>query len=77
LRFFEQFGYERLGVSCRLENNVCQMDGIERAPQGFVIVKGGGVPAISVIGYNRTVSWGELLERLKRITHDNVKPIVK
>lgn len=77
LRFFEQFGYARLGLSCRLENNICEMDGIERAPQGYVIVKGGGVPAISVIGYNRQVSWRELVGRLKRITDDNVKPIVK
>ena len=77
LRFFDQFGYDRLGLSCRLENAVCEMDGIERAPQGYVIVKGGGVPAISVIGYNRSVSWRELVERLKRITQDNVKPIVK
>ena len=53
------------------------MDGIERAPQGFVIVKGGGIPAISVIGYNRAVDWHELVERLKRITQENVKPIVK
>lgn len=77
LRFFDQFGYDRLGLSCRLENNVCEMDGIERAPQGYIIVKGGGVPAISVIGYNHRVDWGELVERLKRITEGNVKPIVK
>jgi hypothetical protein len=77
LRFFQQFGYERLGLSCRLENGVCHMDGIEPAPQGYVIVKGGGIPAISVIGYNRAVDWRELLARLKRITQENVKPIVK
>jgi hypothetical protein len=77
LRFFDTFGYDRLGISCRLENNVCYMDGIERAPQGYVIVKGGGIPAISVIGYNRAVDWRELTERLKRITQDNIKPIVK
>ncbi|HEX2828780.1 MAG TPA: hypothetical protein VHP37_20685 [Burkholderiales bacterium] len=77
LRFFDQFGYERLGLSCRLRNGVCEMDGIERAPQGYVIVKGGGIPAISVIGYNRAVNWRELVDRLKRITQDNVKPIVR
>ena len=77
LRFLDEFGYERLGLSCRLENAVCEMDGVERAPQGYVIVKGGGVPAISVIGYNRAVDWRELVERLKRVTQDNVKPIVK
>ena len=52
------------------------MDGIEQAPQGYVIVKGGGIPAISVIGYNRHVSGTELVDRLKRITQKNVKPIV-
>ena len=77
LRFFEQFGYEKLGLSCKLENGVCEMGGIESAPQGYVIVKGGGIPAISVIGYNRSVDWRELVERLKRITQENVKPIVK
>jgi hypothetical protein len=77
LRFFQQFGYERLGLSCRLENGVCRMDGIEPAPQGYVIVKGGGIPAISVIGYNRAVDWRELVERQKRNTQENVKPVVK
>lgn len=77
LRFFEQFGYDRIGLSCRLRNDVCLMDGVEPAPQGYVIVKGGGIPAISVIGYNHEVGWNELLERLKRITQANVKPVVQ
>lgn len=77
LRFFEQFGYDKLGLSCKLRNNVCEMGGVEDAPQGYVIVKGGGIPAISVIGYNRQVDWQELVDRLKRITQDNVKAIVK
>lgn len=76
LGFFEQFGYQKLGLSCRLRNNVCEMSGVEDAPQGYVIVKGGGVPAITVIGYNRYVSWQELIDRLKRITQDNVRVIV-
>jgi hypothetical protein len=53
------------------------MGGVEDAPQGYVIVKGGGIPAISVIGYNRHVNWRELIERLKRIVQDNVHAIVK
>lgn len=77
LRFFEQFGYEKLGLSCRLRNNVCEMDGVESAPQGYVIVKGGGIPAISVIGYNRHVNWQELIDRLKRIMQDNVRAIIE
>jgi hypothetical protein len=77
LRFFEQFGYERLGLTCTLRNNVCEMGGIEDAPQGYVIVKGGGIPAVSVIGYNRQVDWPELVSRLRRITQDNVRAVVK
>jgi len=77
LRFFEQFGYDKLGLKCKLRNGVCEMSGIEDAPQGYVIVKGGGIPAITVMGYNRQVNWQELVQRLKRITQDNVKPIVE
>jgi hypothetical protein len=72
LRFFETFGYSALGLSCKLENGVCLMGGIENVPQGYVIVKGGGIPAITVLGYNRNVGWRELIERLKRITEGNV-----
>lgn len=77
LRFFERFGYQKIGLSCVLQNEVCVMDGIEPAPQGYVIVKGGGVPAITVIGYNRSVDWDELVGRIQRVTRDNVKPIVR
>lgn len=77
LRFFDQFGYDRLGVSCVLADGVCRMSGVEPAPQGYVIVKGGGVPAISVIGYNRSVNWRELVARLKRIVQDNVKAVIR
>jgi hypothetical protein len=72
LRFFETFGYAALGWSCKLELGVCQMGGVENVPQGYVIVKGGGIPAITVLGYNRNVGWRELLERLKRVTEGNV-----
>ena len=72
LRFFETFGYSALGLSCQLENGVCRMGGIENVPQGYVIVKGGGIPAITVLGYNRNVGWRELIERLRRVTEGNV-----
>jgi hypothetical protein len=29
------------------------------------------------LGYNRNVGWHELIERLKRVTQDNVTPIVR
>lgn len=77
LRFFKEFNYAKIGLSCKLRNGVCRMDGIEPAQSGYVIVKGSGVPAITVLGYNRSVSWGELLERVQRITQGNTKPVIK
>ena len=82
LGFFDSFGYRELGLSCRLEGGVCVMQGLDepvaRDPDaGFVIVRGGGVPALNVIGYNRRVDWEELLERLKRVIESNVEPVIK
>jgi hypothetical protein len=78
LSFFKNFGYDRIGWSCILRNGVCEMGGIEQNNNGmYAIIKGGGIPAISVMGYNRAVSWGELLTRLKRVTQNNVKPVIQ
>ncbi|MEN9461378.1 MAG: hypothetical protein RIS84_1398, partial [Pseudomonadota bacterium] len=48
----------------------------EDAPNGYYIVKGGGLPRIDVIGYNKRVNWNELLNRLKAVTKLE-KPIIK
>lgn len=77
LRFFEQFNYETLGLSCVLRDDVCQMQGVESTAQGYVIVKGSGIPAITVLGYNHTVGWGELLARIQRVIDGNTKATVK
>ncbi|MBM3343717.1 MAG: hypothetical protein FJY56_16660 [Betaproteobacteria bacterium] len=77
LRFFDQFGYEKLGWNCKLQSGVCEMSGVEDRAQGYVLVKGRGIPSITVIGYNRQVNWRELLDRIRRVTEGNVKPIVK
>lgn len=78
LGFFESFGYREVGLSCTLSGGVCLMDGIERGPgDGFVIVRGGGVPALNVIGYNRRVDWNELLDRLQRVIESNMAPVIQ
>ncbi len=64
-------------IFSRMRNGVCAMDGVEPAQSGYVIVKGSGIPAITVLGYNRSVSWGELLDRLRRITAGNASPVIK
>ena len=77
LRFFREFGYEKLGLSCRLERGVCTMGGIEDVPGAYVIVKGGGIPSLSVLGYNRAVDWPELVDRMQRVIQQNVRMIVQ
>lgn len=75
LSFFDEFRYERIGLSCVLKDGLCQMAGIEPRGEGFVIVEGGGIPAITVLGYNREVSWQELIDRLARIKEGGTKPM--
>jgi hypothetical protein len=65
MRFFDDFNYERLGLSCRLENDVCAMDGVAPAPNGgYYLVKGRGLPRIDVIGSSRRVDWPRLVRQL-------------
>jgi hypothetical protein len=60
-----------------LRDNICEMGGVESTPGGYVIVKGSGIPAITVLGFNKTVSWGELVDRVKRVIEGNTKLIIK
>lgn len=64
LSLFSEFSYRRLGVSCRLRANVCEMGGIAPAAQGYYLVQGSGLPQINVIGYARQVDWEDLIARL-------------
>jgi hypothetical protein len=69
LRFFDDFNYDRLGISCRLQNEVCVMDGVAPAANGnYYLVKGQGVPRIDVIGSSRRVDWPRLVEQLLAAT---------
>lgn len=64
--FFEEFPYDRLGISCRLENGVCEMGGVAPAPPGYYIVKGRVLPPrIDIIGFSDRVDWETLLARVK------------
>lgn len=84
LGFFETFGYERIGLSCRLRNGVCLMGDGTPLPPGssadnaggsFTLIKGGGLPAVNVVGYNRVVGWQELLDRIKAVIDGNSRPV--
>jgi hypothetical protein len=79
---FKDFGYRRVGITCRLENEVCHMGGLEDmdgqgSPSSFTIVEGTGLPHLTVVGFHRDVDWPTLLERLAAASQGNVKPVVE
>ena len=75
--FFDDFGYNRIGIACRLANEVCEMGGLRSAGNTFTIVDGAGLPRLTVIGHNRRVDWPTLVERLVAVGKGDVKPVVQ
>lgn len=61
LRFFDEYSYDKLGITCKLRNDICEMSGVEPAGIGYYIVKGAGVPRIDIVGNAGRVRWSQLL----------------
>ena len=79
LRVFKNFNYRRLGVGCVLEEGVCTLSGIDDNGTGerMVFVEGSGIPALSIVGYNRRVDWSEFVDRLQAVIESNRDPIIE
>lgn len=65
VRLVDSFGYDAIALSCRLEQNVCTMGGLEAAHGGYTIVRGSGLPRINVVGHQQRVDWPMLVRRLQ------------
>lgn len=76
LRLFDDFRYDRLGLGCRLRDNVCAMSGVDSAGDGYTIVQGAGLPRIQVVGFRRRVDWPTLVARLKAATEGQT-PVIQ
>lgn len=74
---FNDFGYSRIGIDCRLADQVCDMSGLGSAGRGFTIVSGSGIPRLTVVGFNHKVDWPTLVERLVAVGKGETKAIVK
>ena len=75
---FDDFGYSRIGIDCRLADGVCDMGGL--APRGddaFLIVAGAGIPRLTVVGIHRRVDWPTLVERLVAVGKGETSPVVE
>ena len=75
LKIFDTFGYRRLGLRCRLRDEVCLMGGIDPLPadvaadgDGYTIVEGSSLPRIMIVGHRRRVDWPTLVRRLQEAT---------
>lgn len=69
LRVFDDFPYRRVGLGCRLANNICRMRGLEeREGGGYLIVEGRGLPRLDVVGFQRQVDWPQLMAQLMAVT---------
>ncbi|WP_240097733.1 YdbH domain-containing protein [Thermomonas flagellata] len=77
IALFDTFGYRRLGIGCRLANDVCRMRGLADAGSGFILVEGSGLPRLDVVGHNREVDWPTLVERLRAVARGEVKPVMQ
>jgi hypothetical protein len=64
LRFFDDYSYDKLGITCKLRDDVCEMSGVEPAPNGYYIVKGAGIPRIDIVGNQGRVNWNHLLSSI-------------
>jgi len=64
LQFFDEYSYDRLGIRCKLANDVCLMSGVEPAREGYYIVKGSGIPRIDIIGNQGRVNWPQLFSQI-------------
>jgi hypothetical protein len=76
MAFFDDFGYEKIGLGCKLRDNICTMDGVGPAGDGYVIVAGSGLPRIQVVGFRRQVDWPTLVARLVAATSGQA-PVIK
>jgi hypothetical protein len=64
LKFFDDFNYDRLGLTCKLRDDVCLMSGVEPAGVGYYIVKGSGIPRIDIVGNAGRVNWPQLVSQV-------------
>ena len=77
LRVFDAFRYRRLGMSCRLEQGICHMDGVAPANGGYYLIEGRSIPRINVIGFAREVSWPALRQQIHQAVQQDDGPMVE
>jgi hypothetical protein len=70
MRMFNSFSYRRLGLGCRLHNNVCELRGLKEDAGSVVLLEGAGVPKITIRAFNRNIDWPQMVSNLVAISGD-------
>ncbi len=63
-KFFDEYDYQRVGLRCKLENEVCLMCGLEPTGIGYYILEGKGLPHIDIVGNAGRVNWPQLVSQI-------------
>ncbi len=68
--FFKDFSYSRIGISCRLSNDVFELHGLTRKGGVEYLVERGFLGGVNVVNMNPDgkILFADMVERLKRIT---------
>jgi len=68
LKVVDRYRYSKLGLRCRLRNDVFEIRGVESDGGKDYIVKGSLLPpSVSVVSHSQVVSFSEMLRRIQRI----------
>jgi len=68
MKLVDSFAYTEIGLNCRLVDNVCEMGGLDTNGAGYTILRGAGLPRLTVVGHQRRVDWPVLLSRLQAVS---------
>ena len=70
MRMFNSFSYRRLGLGCRLHNNVCELRGVIEDEGSVVLLEGAGIPKITIRAFNRNIDWPQMVSNLVAFSGD-------
>ena len=70
MKMFNNFSYRRLGLGCRLHNNICDVRGISEDDVSVLIMEGAGLPKIMIRAFNRSLDWPQLVAGLVAVSGD-------
>ncbi|GAB4193752.1 MAG: hypothetical protein Tsb002_24490 [Wenzhouxiangellaceae bacterium] len=73
---FDDFPYRKLGLSCRLRNNICHMGGVAPSEEdnAYYLVIGRSLPRITIKGFQKQVDWPRLVAQLLQIIEGTGSP---